>query len=195
MICGRQAQSQSLTEVADLPAVGNTQHRLQALLRRELGGWGCARFSVLLLTLILSKATSSSGERGSVRERASQLLMLQAGHSLGTGLLWRVGRRSTCKCSAGASEDLSSCSACSPACTPSVRPATRAGWSAPHCAPRAAARSSGSVKTTSSTTWWRPTFSSTQASGAAASSRRPGYVPRACPPAELCPLNSRQESQ
>lgn len=101
VVCGSRVQDQSLTEVADLPAVGSTQHRLQALLRREPRGPGVCSLFCSVLTLSLSKATSSSGERGSVRDRASQLPMLPAGRALGTGLLWRVGRRSTCKCSAG----------------------------------------------------------------------------------------------
>nr|XP_030715766.1 E3 ubiquitin-protein ligase CHFR isoform X4 [Globicephala melas] len=58
-------------------------------------------------------------------------------------------------------------SACSPVCTPSALPATRAGWSALPCAPPAAVQWSGSVKTTSSTTWWRHICCSTRTRGAA----------------------------
>lgn len=53
-------------------------------------------------------------------------------------------------------------SACSLACTSSAPPATRVGWSVPLSVPPAAAPWRGFVRTTSWTTWWRPTSFSTQ---------------------------------
>lgn len=53
-------------------------------------------------------------------------------------------------------------SACSLACTSSAPPATQAGWSDPLSVPPAAAPWRGFVRTTSWTTWWRPTSFSTQ---------------------------------
>lgn len=60
------------------------------------------------------------------------------------------------------SEPLVFALACSLACMSSVLPATQAGWSVLRFAPPAAALWRGFIRTTSLTTWWRPTSSSTQ---------------------------------
>lgn len=74
------------------------------------------------------------------------------------GLRWVLRDAAACWRRSGCASP----SACSLACTSSAPPATRAGWSVRLSVPPAAAPWRGFVRTTSWTTWWKPTSFSTQ---------------------------------